>query len=109
MLTTRAPRRTATSIACRAIRPTVVLSLRDALTTMIRVLPATPFPPMPLPSSAPMSPATNVPWPTLSTTLEPFDDHVVCARDAPGQLGLGHVDAGAQTTATRFREPPPAA
>ena len=72
MLMMRAPRRTATSIA-RAIRPTVVLSLREALTTMIRVLPATPLPPMPLPSSAPMSPATKVPWPTLSTTLEPFE------------------------------------
>ena len=35
------------------------------------VAPATPLPPRPFPSIAEISPATNVPWPTLSVTALP--------------------------------------
>ena len=48
---------------------TVKLPSSEARISTSLVFPAAPFPPMPLPSMAEISPDTNVPWPTRSATV----------------------------------------
>ena len=67
MLTTRTPWSTAHTID----RATASLKKRPVVETRIGtiwVAPAMPRPPMPLPATIAMTPATIVPWPTLSVT-----------------------------------------
>ena len=72
MLITEPPRRDRHLDAADEL-PIVKLPSREARTATILVLPATPLPPIPLPSTAAMSPATKVPWPTLSATSQPLE------------------------------------
>ena len=72
------------------------------------VLPATPFPPMPLPSIAVIRPVTKVPWPTLSVTSCPLVAvSNVCAIRPMNSGWL--TSSPLSITATVRREPPPAA
>ena len=67
---TSAPRRIENSMPL--IRsPTVKPPSVEARTAISLVVPATPLPPLPLPSSAEISPLTKVPCPTMSVTSAP--------------------------------------
>ncbi len=49
--------------------------------------------PIPLSTPAPMRPATNVPWPSVSTRAEP-PTKLFAPRILPGEVGMAGVDAG---------------
>ena len=83
---------------------------RDPRTAITFVLPATPLPPMPLPSMAATSPLTKVPWPTASVTSAPREavSNVRPMRAAPPNSGW-EMSIPVSITATERVEPPPAA
>ena len=70
------------------------------------VVPATPFPPRPLPSSAEISPLTNVPCPTKSLTSEPPDAVSKTRTTWPANSGWFTSRPVSITDTTRL-EPPP--
>ena len=87
----RAPS-TAQRIARASASGEIVPSARTTLATSSRDGNATPAMPVPLLSAAAITPATKVPWPTVSLRGRRVDE-ALGSRDAVLELGVGAVDA----------------